>query len=64
MSLSVNKAAAELPSEGDAHTHQWDRDVVFCANRAVDAPLRVNGRDAEQWVCTEEMCPWEERHRL
>lgn len=64
MSLSVNKAAAVLPSEGDAHTHQCDHDVVFCANRPVDAPLRVNGRDAEQWVCAEEMCPWEERHCL
>jgi hypothetical protein len=57
----VNKAAPEMPTvEVVVGTgwHQWDSETVICANRSVDAPLRVNGRDAKQWVCPEEMCPW------
>lgn len=43
--------------------HQWDSEAVICANRSVDAPLRVNGGDAKQRVCLEKMCPWSERYR-
>lgn len=59
----LTKPVQSSPLRGK-HTHQWDCDAVFCANRPVDAPLRVNDRDEEQWICAEEMCPWEERYCL
>ncbi len=61
MCLCVNKAASVHLSEG-WWSHIICPERVICPNRSVNAPLRVNGRDAKQWVCAEEMCPWEGQH--